>query len=257
MTSAQRGSTPAVRGTVLVAAQGVALGYGRHVVLQAIDLQIRAGEFWFLLGPNGEGKTTFLRAVLGLVPAHAGVLRLDPSLTSRAAIGFVPQRCDLNPTLPTTVREFVTLGLVGTGADRAEPAARLATALDRVGLAGMQARSYWALSGGQRQRALIARALVRRPTLLVLDEPTTGLDLASEASVLEFLAALNVEDGLTVLVVTHDLRLAARYATHAALFHAGTVLAGPRDTVLQGANLTRVYGAPVDMDLRPRGGGGT
>jgi len=117
----------------------------------------------------------------------------------------------------------------------------------------MQARSYWALSGGQRQRALIARALVRHPALLVLDEPTTGLDLAAEASVLEFLAALNADDGLTVLVVTHDLYLATRYATHAALFHGGTVLAGPRDTVLCGANLTRVYGAPVDIHLG-RGG---
>jgi len=253
MTSASRQSTTAARGTVLVAAQGVALGYGSHTVLHAVDLQIRAGEFWFLLGPNGEGKTTFLRAVLGLMSAQAGTLRLDPSLASRAAIGFVPQRCDLNPTLPTTVREFVLLGLVGTGTDRADHAARLAPALDRVGLAGMQARSYWALSGGQRQRALIARALVRHPALLVLDEPTTGLDLAAEASVLEFLAALNTDDGLTVLVVTHDLHLATRYATHAALFHGGTVLAGPRHTVLCSANLTRVYGAPVD--LHPGRGG--
>jgi ABC-type Mn2+/Zn2+ transport system ATPase subunit len=229
-------------GGSLIHARALSVGYDGRGVLRDIDLDVQAGEFWFLLGANGEGKTTFLRTVLGLIPPLGGTLQLAPRRAGRAHIGFMPQRCDLNPHLPTTVREFVRLGLVGLRVGSAEASVRLAWALDKVGLADLPARDYWALSGGQRQRALVARALVRRPQLIILDEPTAALDPASEAALLQLLVALNRDERLTLLFVTHDIDVAARHATHVALFHAGRVASGPRVAVLTRENLARVYG---------------
>ena len=168
-------------------------------------------------------------------------------MAPRERIGFVPQRCDLNPTLPTTVREFVLLGLVGLRVHRRDERERLAWALAKVGLAAMARRNYWALSGGQRQRALVARTLVRRPSLLILDEATTGLDVPTAEEFLQTVTELNRADGLTILFVTHDLTLATRHATHVALFAGGRVTAGPGRDVLSPENLHRAYGVPVEV----------
>lgn len=234
---------------VQVEARGVELGYGRACVLSGVELAVRRGEFWCLVGPNGSGKTTLMRAILAPRMVRSGALSVR---VPRARIGYVPQRCDLNPTVPTTVREFVSLGFVGTGAAREERRKRLAWALERVRLENKLAQSYWVLSGGQRQRALVARALVRRPELLLLDEPTTGLDLAGERAVLEALGRLHVENGMTVVCVTHDLRLPARYATHVAVFYAQGVVAGPRQEVLQPTLIERAYGVGIDpAELMP------
>jgi ABC-type Mn2+/Zn2+ transport system ATPase subunit len=165
----------------------------------------------------------------------------------------VPQRCDLNPTLPTTLREFVRLGLVGLRTPRRDRAERLTWALTRTGLGGLAEKNYWSLSGGQRQRALIARALVRRPRVLVLDEPTNGLDLEAEDTALRCLAELNRQERHTVLFVTHNIALAARYATHVACFHAGRVVSGPCQTVLQREILSRIYGVGVEIAADPSG----
>jgi ABC-type Mn2+/Zn2+ transport system ATPase subunit len=227
---------------VILRADNLALGYGRREVLRDVRLLVSRGELWFLLGVNGAGKTSFLRAVLGLLDAQAGRLELG---LGKERIGFVPQRCELNPSLPTTVREFVDLGLVGIGVTRAERAQRLAGVLDTVGLSGMERRDYWSLSGGQRQRCLVARALVRDPALLILDEPTSGLDPASEDALLRFLVDLNAERRLTMLFVTHDVELAWRHGTHVALFVGGGVVAGEKTEVMTGENLRRAYGGVV------------
>lgn len=232
---------------VILRATGLSLSYGRRVVLEDVNLEVRHGEFFFLLGPNGSGKTTLIRAILGILRSRAGRLWLNPHLARLDQIGFVPQRCDLNPTLPTTVREFVLLGLVGIQATTKQQTERLEWALARVGLEGMARRNYWSLSGGQRQRALVARALVRYPSLLILDEPTNGLDLSTEDMFLRFLAKLNQGENLTLLFVTHDVAIAARYATDIALFHSRTVESGTREKMLDRDTLERVYGAPVEV----------
>jgi ABC-type Mn2+/Zn2+ transport system ATPase subunit len=226
---------------VILEAKDLSLGYGREVVLSDVSFEVRRGEFWFLLGYNGSGKTSFLRAVLGLIDPLSGVIRRSPQADLKH-IGFVPQRCDLNPSLPTTIREFVLLGLVGTDARWGEREARLASALATTGLSGMEKRDYWWLSGGQRQRAVIARALVRDPSLLILDEPTSGLDPSGEESLMAFLTRLNSENEMTILFVTHDVELTMRNATHVALFAQGGVLAGERSAVLTEENLRRAYG---------------
>lgn len=237
----------------IVKTVGLTVGYGHHQVLGEVNLEVRPGEFWFFLGANGAGKTTLLKALLGEVNPQHGEILVNSELFTREQLGFVPQRCDLNRALPTTVQEFVLLGVVGlklTAKDRQE---RLGEALETVGLAGMARHSYWSLSEGQRQRALLARALVRRPRVLLLDEPTKGLDPATEATFMETLASFNKEQGLSLVFVTHDLTLAARFAGHVALFSKGKIKAGPAGEVLSPENLSAAYGLPLAVSREPSG----
>jgi zinc transport system ATP-binding protein len=219
------------REDTLLEASDLCVGYGDHLVLRGVNLSIRRGEFWFVLGPNGSGKTTFLQTVLGEIPPASGRIELRAGRGGRERLGFVPQRCEINPALPTTVREFVGLGLVGTDA-LPQREVRVREGLARVGLAGLERSDYWALSGGQRQRALLARALVREPELLILDEPMNHLDPEAEATVLDDLVRMNRDQGLTVLLVTHDVAIAEAHASHIARFADGAVSVEPnRPTV--------------------------
>ena len=229
----------------------LSVGYGNFVVLGRINLTIRTGELWFVLGRNGAGKTTLLQTLLGLLKPQTGRLyRHIPN-----GVGFVPQRCDINPTLPITVREFVGLGLVGTGLNRATRREYLDRALSMLDLDQHKHQNYWTLSGGQRQRALVARALVRRPALLILDEPTNNLDLTAENDFLQTLTDIHRQENNTCLFVTHNLGLAERHATHIGLVAQGTLIAGPKAEILNEANLDRVYGRGqrIHLHVSPEG----
>ncbi|MDJ0873303.1 MAG: metal ABC transporter ATP-binding protein [Gammaproteobacteria bacterium] len=239
----------------LLEARELCLGYGSGLILEAVSLTVKEGEFWFLLGQNGTGKSTLVKAILGLLQPQSGVIRLHADLKDRRQVGFVPQQPEINPTLPTTVREFVTLGLVGIHSRPRDTAQRLSGALERVGLLGMERQDYWSLSAGQRQRVLVARALARHPRLLVMDEPTAGLDPTAESTLMGYLDTLNRVEGLTIFCVSHDLATAARRASHIALFDAGRILAGSTKDVLTQDNLQRIYGVVVgpvsqEMDLQ-------
>jgi ABC-type Mn2+/Zn2+ transport system ATPase subunit len=238
---------------VALRATDLTLAYGHRIVLEHVSVEIRWGEFWCCLGPNGAGKSTLLRAILGELAPGSGQLWFHADLAQRERIGFVPQRCDLNPALSTTVREFVLLGTVGTRIPRREYRGRLAWALSRVGLQERAGHNYWSLSGGQRQRALVARAMVRQPRLLLLDEPTNGLDLPTADALLHFLAELNQREHLTLFFVTHDIAIAARYATHALLLRTGSAVAGPAPAILTQGHLARVYGVGVDISRAASG----
>ncbi len=224
---------------------GLTLTYGGRVILREVNLVVRSGEFWFLLGPNGVGKTTLLNALLGILQPQEGTLVFHSGLSNRELIGLVPQRCDLNPTLPTTVKEFVSLGLAGIRTDKKDRHDRLSWSLEKMHLKEMEERNYWSLSGGQRQRALVARALIRRPKFLIADEPNMNLDLPAVHALLEGLKDLNEKENLTILFVTHDLTLAARYATHIALFRDSRVQVGTKQAILNQDDLERTYGIPV------------
>ena len=227
---------------IILQTQDLFLGYGQRTVLQRVNLTVRVGEFWCFLGQNGVGKTTLLRSLLGLLQPQAGQFVLHPDLGRRERMGFVPQRCDFNPTLPILVREFALLGLVGIQANRVQQDERLTWALEKTKLLDVADQDYWSLSGGQRQRVLVARALVRRPTLLILDEPTNNLDLSMEDAFLQTLAALHAGEHNTLLFVTHNVSIAAHYATHIGLIADGTLIPGPCEEVLTTQNLERVYG---------------
>ena len=236
---------------IVLQTTNLSVGYGNFVVLGRINLTIRTGELWFVLGRNGAGKTTLLQTLLGLLKPQTGRLyRHIPN-----GVGFVPQRCDINPTLPITVREFVGLGLVGTGLNRATRREYLDRALSMLDLDQHKHQNYWTLSGGQRQRALVARALVRRPALLILDEPTNNLDLTAENDFLQTLTDIHRQENNTCLFVTHNLGLAERHATHIGLVAQGTLIAGPKAEVLNESNLDRVYGRGqrIHLHVSPEG----
>ena len=222
---------------VVLVARGLTIAHGRETILAGVDLTVHEGDYWALLGRNGAGKSSFLRALIGDLAPRAGVLGLNRDLVLADGVGLVPQRVELNPSLPTTVREFVDLGMVGCAIPASQRNERRARWLARLELAGLERRDLRQLSGGQRQRALLARALVREPALLVLDEPTAALDAASEDAFLRVVGELNRERRLTILHVTHDLAVARREAAFAAWFADGRVDAGPLAEVLarQGA----------------------
>lgn len=228
---------------VLLQCVDVALSHGGPVILERVNMTMRSGDYWFFLGPNGRGKSTLLQALLGNLRPVVGEVRRSISLRE---IGFIPQRCDLNRCLSTTVREFVLLGGVGLRLSREERERRLDRALRSVELQGMAQKSYWSLSGGQKQRALVARALLRAPRLLIADEPTNGLDPGAEDGLMNTLSALNRDDGVTILFVSHTLRLAARHARTLAMFYGHSVRCGPVGEMLQEAALADTYGAAVD-----------
>jgi ABC-type cobalamin/Fe3+-siderophores transport system ATPase subunit len=232
----------------------VSLAYGDRVILKDVHLMVKPGEFWFMLGPNGVGKTTLLKTLLGILSPRGGKIDLHPKFAQREFIGFVPQRCDFNPSLPITVSEFVLLGLAGIRLRKQEKVERLLWALEKMQLKEMGQKNYWSLSGGQRQRALVARALVRRPGFLIADEPTKDLDLPAANALMESLEDLNRAENLTILFVTHDLTLAARYATHIALFVDGLVQVGQNPAILNPDCLERTYGVPVSVFEEPTGG---
>jgi len=180
----------------LVRVRGLGVRYGRRAVLEGVDLTVRPGEIVTLIGPNGAGKTTLVKAVLGLVRPSAGAVDLRPGLR----VGYMPQRLAVDPTLPLTVRRFLTLwGSVTEDGIR--------SVLAEVGAAHVEKAPVQSLSGGELQRVLLARALLRRPDLLVLDEPVQAVDVHGQIELFELIAGIRRSHGCAVLLVSHDLHL--------------------------------------------------
>ena len=231
----------------ILAVEQVTLAYGRNIVLRDVNLRVEQGDFWCLLGPNGEGKTTLLKALLGAVKPKRGKIFLRADFARRTRIGLVPQESEVNPTVPTTVEELILTGTVGLSLDGRVREARLKRVLEIMGLQMLRQRSFWTLSGGQRQRTLVARALIRDPLLLIVDEPTAGLDLAAATGLLETITDLSRNKGITVLFVTHDLNIAAQRATHIAFFRGGRLTGGTLADVFTPENLQATFGVPVEI----------
>jgi len=234
--------------TPLVSFDRVTLGYGRRTVLSDLSFDIPEGDFLGLVGPNGAGKTTILNALLGTLAPRAGTI-------SRAAglrFGYVPQSDRVDYGFPLPVIDVVLMGRydrIGLGrrpgrADRE----RAHAALEHVGLAQLAQRPITTLSGGQKQRMLIARALVGEPSLLVLDEPTTGMDLVATAQILGLVRSLHENDGLTVLMVSHALNEVANYVERIALVVEGGFRIGTVAEIFTERTLTEMYGIDVDVD---------
>jgi ABC-type Mn2+/Zn2+ transport system ATPase subunit len=242
----------------LIAVEDVSLGYGRRPVLRHVSLAVYAGEVLGIVGPNGSGKSTLLKALLGLLSPLSGRVQwgavgtTDKSSASRLHYGYVPQRDTVDPIFPLSVRQIVAMGRYGRVGLfrrlRKQDWEAVDQALARVGILDLAGRGYGQLSGGQRQRTLIARALVAEPDLLVLDEPTNGMDLASEHALLELVHQLHEANDLTVLMVTHLLSNVANYADRIAIIADESLDVGDRDAMLNEERLSRLYRMPVLVD---------
>lgn len=228
----------------LVRLDRVTCAFGAEPVLVNVDLAVAPGQFTGVVGPSGSGKTTLLRAVMGAVVPLAGSVWRRPG--SRTA--YVPQVETIDWSFPVTVAECVLMGRTGgrlpwpSRAERAE----VAEVLERLGIDGLGGRHIRELSGGQQQRMFIARALLSRPQLLLLDEPTSGVDVKTRHEVLHLLDELNAE-GLAIVLSTHDLNGIAAHLPHLICLNREVIGAGAPREVLSADVLERTYGAQMDV----------
>jgi iron complex transport system ATP-binding protein len=248
---------------VKLAGRGLTIGYRDRVVGHALDVALDQGEVLALLGPNGGGKTTLLKTLLGLIRPLAGAVELDgralPALSVRERarrIAYVPQSHVATFAFP--VESVVLMGRTAHGNLFSRPSATdravAARALEQFGITALAERPYTMISGGERQLVLLARALAQEPQFIVLDEPTASLDFGNQGRVMRQLRAL-AASGHGVLFTTHDPNHALRTADRAYLLRAGERIAeGSVGAVLNRAQLEDLYGAPVETLTDPASG---
>ncbi len=230
----------------------VSVRYTNEVVLDNISFTFNQGDYVGILGPNGSGKTTLLRVMLGLVQPTSGVVRVfskpiaQLSAYERSKIGFVPQRISEGRIeFPATVEEIVLSGraaIVGWGGYRQNDRAFAREAMAVADIIPLRDRLITTLSGGQIQRVLIARSLVSKPEILILDEPTVGVDVGSQEEFYSFIKELNNEHNLTIVFVSHDIDVIAHEAKTILCLNRTLVCHGPSREVLTGEVLEQVYG---------------
>ncbi len=235
--------------------------YGGTRILEDINLKVRKGEFWGILGPNGAGKTTLMNLIDGLIPLNEGSIKIGGKsvgamkrreLAKRMAV--VPQ--DASLVFPLTVEEVVLMGRsphMGRCEFESEKDIAVARfAMEATDVLSLSSRLMQSLSGGERQRVLIARALAQQPEMLLLDEPTSSLDIAHQMSVFDMIRSFSGDAGLTVLAATHDMNLASMYCDRIALLHNGCFYSqGTPEEALTEESIREVYGVNVFVDRHP------
>jgi manganese/zinc/iron transport system ATP- binding protein len=228
------------------------VAYHRKPVLWDIDLAIPEGRLAAVVGPNGAGKSTLIKAVLELAPKASGRIKIygAPYRRQRHLVGYVPQRESVDWDFPVNALDVVAMGLyrkIGwfRPVTRKHREAALA-ALDQVGMADFAGRQISQLSGGQQQRVFLARALVQDARVYLMDEPFTGVDVATERAIVALLKSLK-EEGKTCVVVHHDLQTVPDYFDHVALLNMRLVAAGPVEAVFNEENLKKTYGGKLTL----------
>jgi ABC-type Mn2+/Zn2+ transport system ATPase subunit len=229
----------------LVRFEKVTCRYGREPVLVNVDLTVSEGDFVGIVGPSGSGKTTLLRAISGVVQPIAGRVRRDRGAT----VGYVPQVETVNWYFPVTVREAVLMsridGRVLPWSSRRD-VRQADEVLERLGIGDLGGRHIRELSGGQQQRVFVARAMLRRPKLLLLDEPTSGVDVRTRHDVMHLIHELH-HDGLAVVLTTHDLNGIAAHLPRLVCLNREVIAVGRPAEVITPDVLERTYGAPLEV----------
>jgi ABC-type Mn2+/Zn2+ transport system ATPase subunit len=229
----------------LITLNNLSIGYNDHPVLSGISLPIARASFTAILGANGSGKSTLLKTLLGLLPPIAGRIDMAASAGGPLVFGYVPQSIQFDSIYLLTAFEVALMGTYG----RIRPG-RFVPSIERAftreclraaGMEGFAHKRFAELSGGQKQRVLIARALATRPDVLILDEPTAGVDHATTHAVLEFISQIREERKITVLLVTHDFGLVRRHAQQVIWLHEGKVFYGPAVELLTSQRITEIF----------------
>jgi ABC-type Mn2+/Zn2+ transport system ATPase subunit len=230
----------------------VAIGYDKTGFLDSINLSIRHGQFWGIIGPNGGGKTTLLKTIVGLIPSVAGKVYYREG--KLLIFGYVPQREKFDHIFPISVSEFVAMGRyiripVGRGVKK-EDRKIVMDCLEKVEIPHLKNRPFRSLSGGEKQRSLIAHALAGEPDILILDEPTASMDIKGETAIMELIEKIKEKDNLTVLMVSHFLNKVAEFADHVVVVDkdSGVFSAGTTAEVLRDETLSRIFGLDVTTE---------
>ncbi len=222
----------------LISVDGLTIRDGGRVLLDRVSMSIDPGEIVTVIGPNGAGKTTLLRAIIGAISPSAGHVSRSKGLR----IGYTPQKLAVERTVPITVERFLSIGAKISPGDRAR-------ALARTGVAEMRDAQMADLSGGELQRALLARALMREPNLLILDEPTQGLDQPGEAGFYRLIEEIRSETGCAILIVSHDIHVVMRAADKVICLNGHVCCAGAPSAVSTDPSYLRLFGGRADATL--------
>ena len=240
-----------------VAFERAAARLGGRTIWSELSLSVAHGEFVAILGPNGAGKSTLIKAVLGLLPLAAGratVLGRPPGAANER-IGYLPQRRNFDAGTRIRGVDIVKLGLDGARwgvpipglPSRAREAARVAEVIELVDASAYAGKPIGELSGGEQQRLLIAQALIRRPALLLLDEPLDSLDLPNQAAVAALVRRICREENVAVLLVAHDINPILSYLDRVVYIAGGSAVEGRPEEVISSETLSRLYGAPIEV----------
>lgn len=228
----------------LIRLDDVVIGYESRGIMGALSLSIDEGQFWGVLGQNGGGKSTLLKTILGLLPPVSGKIESKHGVV----FGYVPQNEKFDPIFPVSVEEVVSMGRysrvpVGKKLGK-EDIEHVMTSMEKVGIRHLRDRTFRSLSGGEKQRALLARAIAGEPDVLVLDEPTASVDAKGEAQIMELVQRIGLDDGITVLMVSHFLNTVTSYADMIILIDkdSGYFRAGGKSDVLTEENLNKFFG---------------
>lgn len=228
----------------------VSLGYERRVVMRDVTVRLQRGSFTGLLGANGSGKSTFIKTLIGVLQPLSGEMTFHSSVGKAPTLGYVPQREALDSNFLLSGFDVVLMGAcgrvrAGRFVGRAEHMLAI-ECLRRTGADDLAGRRFSELSGGQKQRVLIARALVAQPDFLLLDEPTAGIDTAAAQAIMELLRALNEKEGMTILMVSHDLRAVRKHVRDVIWINDGKLVCGAAAEMLAPARIEEMLGLQVN-----------
>ncbi len=255
-------ATPAERASdartgAAVTFERAAVRLGGRTIWSDVSLSVAQADFAAVLGPNGAGKSTLIKAVLGLLPLAAGTASVlgRPPGEAKRRIGYLPQRRSFDTGSRIRGVDIVQLGLDGArwgvplpgGPGRRREAARVSEVIELVGATRYARRPIGELSGGEQQRLLIAQALVRRPKLLLLDEPLDSLDLPNQAAVAALVRRICKDEQVAVLLVAHDINPILGYLDHVIYLAGGSAVEGSPEQVITSETLSRLYGAPIEV----------